>query len=124
MALVPIFTARITPDHRLVDVDREALGEFLACCDPGPVRFYMVPVEPLHSPQARGYYRGVVLEIFSEYTGYTKGELHEELKWWYDSGESTAQLTKKQYGTFLECVCALAAMFEVVIPEPNTVYWE
>ncbi len=122
MALVPIFTGRITPDHRLVDIDRSALRQHLEGLQPGPVRFFIVPVEFPRSRQAEKYYRGVIVALLSEYTGYTPGEVHDELKRWYGI-ETTTDLNRDEYSTYIEAGCALAAQLSVVIPEPHTVYW-
>lgn len=85
------------------------------------------------NPQNR-YYRGVVVKMISEETGYTPEEVHEILKTKFLSYEkviektgevftisrSTTELNTQEFEEFLEMCRMFAAQdIEIVIPLPN-----
>jgi hypothetical protein len=83
------------------------------------------------------YYRGVIVELLSQHTGYDQDEMHEVLKAKFlpkrltfsdgngeirDSlviGGSTVRLTKDQFGEYCESIKRWAATLGVVIPDPE-----
>lgn len=70
----------ITPEGRLKLDDRAAFVGMCRTMQPGPVTVEVEVARSRHSQKARGYYRGVVLKLISEYTGHHPNELHEFFK--------------------------------------------
>lgn len=70
----------ITPEGKLELVSRHQFARLLASMRQGPVSVDVAIARSRHSQKARGYYRGVVLKLVSEHTGYDPNELHELFK--------------------------------------------
>ncbi len=77
------------------------------------------------SLNANAYYWGVVVEILAEHFGYSPEELHEALKWKFlklheDTGlvtvRSTAKLSTKEFGDYIDSVVRWAAQEGCYIP--------
>ena len=82
-------------------------------------------------PQLR-YLWGAVYPLLAEWSGYTKDELHEAMKWRHlkrevvlPTGElvqtvgSTTKLSLEQMGEFVDAVLRDAAEWGVYVPGPN-----
>lgn len=70
----------ITPEGKLDLVSRRQFARLCASMRQGPVTVEVAIARSKHSQKARGYYRGVVLKLASEHTGYDPHELHELFK--------------------------------------------
>jgi len=78
------------------------------------------------SKEQRAYYRGVILKLISDFTGYTEDEVHEELKKEFltegevvKSTESLDSIETQQYHEKIRRTYALRGCW---IPEPNESY--
>ena len=86
----------------------------------GEVEVIIRPLQPRKSTAQDAYYRGVVLRIFSEHTGYTKQEMHEVCMKQFDI-TSTKELSKYDFSEYISKVKRWASMdFDIVIPNAHT----
>ena len=114
-------------DRVHIAVDAQPLG--------GDTEIIIRPRSHAVSDRQRGYYRGVVLKILAEHTGYTQDEMHEFLKRKFAT-ESQVEVRGETYNvhvftTGTEGEAAVTARFitnviqwaardlGVVIPEPD-----
>lgn len=133
--MVPKFSATITtgPGGKLkVHLDAPAQYETWIR-SLGPDRRVDVIVQPPvkeRSNRQNRYYRGVICKLLSEYTGHTKEEIHEALKWRFlrdDSDQnfqrtrSTASLTTKEFEEYVELCRQFGDEMGCRIPLPNEV---
>jgi hypothetical protein len=88
--------------------------------------------KPKRSNQLNQYYWGVVIRLVSDYTGFSKEETHELLKFkflkhkvlvgdeWYDTTKSTTKLNNQEMIGYIEKIQQFAAEeFYIYIPDPN-----
>jgi hypothetical protein len=124
--------ATITPDGRLVLVDREAFKGQVQAMRRGPVSVDVAIARARHSQKARGYYRGVVLRLICDHTGDDSSDLHDFLKRRFTSpvvhtvlGEpfevyTTAEDDSQAFYDFVEAVRRFALVeLGIETPDPD-----
>lgn len=112
--------------------ERKLMDSFLAGLKNQKLTLTISAEQPTRSNQANRFYWGVVVPLIAEHLGYQKDELHEALKQKFLSldaepdahglmrARSTASMTKKEFGDFLENVITWAGSeFGIEIPEPR-----
>lgn len=74
------------------------------------------------------YYWGIVIDLLSQYTGYTPDEMHEICRYMFlkkvnadgmEYVKSTATLNTAEFEEYLENIKQWAAMLNIIIPDPN-----
>ena len=79
------------------------------------------------------YYRGVIIPILAEHTGYSKDEMHKELARKFlseplENGllyiRSTADLSTTDFLNYIEAVKRFASELDCYIPNPNEVNYD
>lgn len=117
------------------NIMKSDLGAHIKSLKPGMYDWEIVKYNKVRSNAENRYYHGVVLELLSEYTGYTADEMHDILKAMFLSEKqrlkwdkrkkiqiqkSTSTLTTVQFEKFLEDVRRWAASeLGCYIPNPN-----
>lgn len=117
---------------KLEERERKLMDSFLKGLKGQKVTLTISLEQPSRSSQANRYYWGVVVPLIAEHCGYQKDELHEALKQKFlrldaepdEHGlvrvKSTATMTKKDFGDYLENVITWAgAEFGLNIPAPG-----
>ena len=122
----------ITDDGRLELASRQNFKRLLATMRRGPVTVEVSIARAKHSQKARGYYRGVVLKLISEHTGYDPSELHDLFKHRFTEpvirkvlGEeievwTTAEDDSQEFYDFVEKVRMVGAEMGVDTPDPDS----
>lgn len=119
--------------------NRAALSQALRGMKDGEVLIRIERLRATRSQSQNAFYWGVVVQLLSEFTGYTPDEMHEVLKAKFlpkrfavcdGNGEikdelviggSSAVLNTVEFGEYLEAIRQWAAeTLHVVIPDPNT----
>jgi hypothetical protein len=100
----------------------------------GPVDLEVRPFEETRRGRANRFYRGVILKLIAQHSGYTPDELHEIFKVRHNSklvadpatgeeiriGQTTTKLTISQFSDYLDaCMCDGAEWWGVSFPEPR-----
>jgi hypothetical protein len=126
-----VHQGQVDSDGKLTLVNPERFRRALRGLLNAPVDVTVRRHRRTRSDRQHRYYFGVVVEILSEFTGYTSDEMHDALKWKFlqvDPGSSlptvrsTTNLTTVEFEDFLERVRMWAAAdLRVVIPLPNEV---
>lgn len=123
--------ATITPEGRMQLLNRQEFLRLAGTMRRGPVTVKVAIARGKHSQKARGYYRGVVLKLISEHTGYDANELHELFKRRFCQpvirevlGEeievwTTAEDDSAEFFEFVENVRRAAAEMDVDTPDPD-----
>ena len=94
-------------------------NKYIATLD-GEVEIIIRPLQPRKSSAQDAYYRGVVLKIFADHTGYTKQEMHAVCKKQFDI-TSTKDLSKYEYSDYITRVKRWASIdFDCIIPNAHT----
>lgn len=123
--------ATITPGGRMELLNRQEFLRLAGTMRRGPVTVKVAIARGKHSQKARGYYRGVVLKLISEHTGYDPNELHELFKRRFCQpvirevlGEeievwTTAEDDSAEFFEFVEHVRRVGAEMDVETPDPD-----
>lgn len=137
--IIPKFRARVASDClperiRLYDADVNKFHTYMDSLRDGThvfVTIKKITRETLRSVEQNRYYWGIVIKLLADYTGYTKEEMHEALKYKFLRYEnvpglptvlSTTQLSTVEFESYLEQVRRWAAIeFGVYIPLPREV---
>lgn len=114
---------------RLTERFIENMERYLLTLPDGPVQIIIKKYRRNRTDPQNKYYFGVVVPILMDYTGYTKDEMHEALKWKFLKIEkpgmpptvgSTKKLNTKEFEEYLENIKRWAAVdLSLYIPDPN-----
>ena len=114
---------------RLTERFIKNMERYLLTLPDGPVQIIIKKYRRKRTDPQNKYYFGVVVPILMEYTGYTKDEMHEALKWKFLKIEkpgmpptvgSTKKLNTKEFEEYLENIKRWAAVdLSLYIPDPN-----
>ena len=134
-----VVTTGFVRKGRLEIRQRKGLQESLKRLADGEVLVTIARVKAARSTQQNRWYWGVIVDLLSEYTGFTPDEMHEVLKakflpkklavadqngvirGEYVIGGTTTKLDKVEFGEFCESVRRWAAEeLDVIIPDPET----
>ncbi len=121
----------ITPEGKLELLSRKDFARLVATMRPGPVSVDVAIARSRHSQKARGYYRGCVLKLGSEHTGYDPNELHEMFKRLFTEPQiriicgvefevwTTAEDDSQEFFDFVEASRRKLAELGVDTPDPD-----
>ena len=99
--------------------DTYTYNKYIASLD-GEIEIIIRPLQASKTSAQDAYYRGVVIKLLSEHTGYTKEEMHKVCMEQYDI-ESTANLSKQEYSDYISSTIRWAVtVLDCYIPNART----
>lgn len=127
------YTGKIRQGKFIPD-DKWAIKKRLCSLEGRQVTVDIKPIRKLRTNEQNRYYWGVVIDLLSDYTGYTPDEMHLALKMEFlkveragllPTARSTTELDTAEFNRYIEQIRDWASMkLNVYIPEPNEYEYE
>lgn len=116
---------------KLIPINPNELREYFKSLSNGDYILAIAKQEMFRTVDQNAYYWGVVVDVFSKYTGHSPNEMHDIFKGKFNMAtkrvgneiveysETTTLMTTKEFNTYIDEIRQWAVELNLYIPEPN-----